>query len=110
MQQKLQKYFGDTIHKTEINGKPNVVTFRKKAKALLHDFYSQQKADLDTEKMKIVETAAKLIGNDIKAMEKSHNVYHQWKHQTAHFDILWKTSVMTGSPKPMWSGMMQLVH
>ena len=50
MQQKLQKYFEDIIIETEINGKPNVVTSREKAKAVLHDFYSQQKADLDTEK------------------------------------------------------------
>ena len=42
--------FGDTIIETEIDGKPNVVTFRNKAKVVLHDFCSQQKADLDTEK------------------------------------------------------------
>ncbi len=29
---------------------------------------------------------------------------------TAKLDILWKTSVMFGSPRPAWSGMMQLVH
>ena len=29
---------------------------------------------------------------------------------TAHLDILWKTSIMFGSPRPAWSGMMQLVH
>ena len=29
---------------------------------------------------------------------------------TAHLDLLWKTSIMFGSPRPMWSGMMQLVH
>ena len=60
--------------------------------------------------MKIVETAAKLIRDDIKAVETSPKIYHQWKHQTAHLDILWKTAIMTGLPKPMWSGMMQLVH
>ena len=42
---------------------------------MLHDFYNQQKADLDTEIMKIVETAAKLIRDDIKAVETSHKVY-----------------------------------
>lgn len=41
----------------EINGKPNVVTFRNKAKAVLHDFYSRQKADPDTEKMKLIRDA-----------------------------------------------------
>ena len=29
---------------------------------------------------------------------------------TAHLDILWKTSIMFGSPRPAYSGMMQLVH
>ena len=29
---------------------------------------------------------------------------------TAHLDILWKTSLLFGSPRPAWSGMMQLVH
>ena len=75
MQQLLQKYFGDTIIETEINGKPNVVTFRNKARAVLHDFHNQQKADLDTEIMKIVETAAKLIRDDINAVETSHKIY-----------------------------------
>ncbi len=32
MQQKLQEYFGDTVIETEISGKPNVVTFRKRPK------------------------------------------------------------------------------
>ena len=29
---------------------------------------------------------------------------------TASLDVLWKCSVMSGSPRPAWSGMMQLVH
>ena len=29
---------------------------------------------------------------------------------TAHLDILWKTSLIFVSPRPAWSGMMQLVH
>ncbi len=33
MQQKLQEYFGDTVIETEINGKSNVVIFRKEAKS-----------------------------------------------------------------------------
>ena len=32
------------------------------------------------------------------------------KDPTALLDILWKTSIMFGSPRPAWSGMMQLVH
>lgn len=29
---------------------------------------------------------------------------------TKHLDILWKTSLLFGSPRPAWSGMTQLVH
>ena len=29
---------------------------------------------------------------------------------TAQLDFLWKTSIMFGSPRPAWSGMMQFVH
>ena len=69
MQVKLHEHFGDRIIQTEINGKPNVVTFRNKANTVLHEFYSHQKADPETEKMRIVQTAAKLIRDDIKAVE-----------------------------------------
>ena len=50
MQQKLKEYFRDRIIQTEINGKPNVVTFRNKAKTILHDFYSHHDADWEKEK------------------------------------------------------------
>ena len=48
MKQKLTEYFGNKIIETEINGKPNVITFRNKAKAVLVNFYSNQ--DLDPDK------------------------------------------------------------
>ena len=37
---------------------------------------------------------------------------HDMKVQdpAAHLDIIWKTSIMFGTQRPMWSGMMQLVH
>ena len=69
MQQKLQEHFGERIIETEINGKPNVVTFRSKAKTVLHDFYGHRNADPDIEKIRIIETAAKLIRDDIKAVQ-----------------------------------------
>ena len=27
-----------------------------------------------------------------------------------NLDVLWKTSIMFGAPRPAWSGMMQFVH
>ena len=41
MQSKLKENFGDHIVVTHVNGKSNVVTFRKTAKAVLQDFYNQ---------------------------------------------------------------------
>ena len=54
----LHEHFGDRIIQTEINGKPNVVTCSNKAKAVLCEFYSHQKADPESEKRRIVQTAA----------------------------------------------------
>ena len=56
---------------------PNVVTFRSTAKAVLQDFYQQEKTefDADVEKIRLIETAAKLIRNDIKVIETSNTAY-----------------------------------
>lgn len=77
MKQKLQELYGDRIIITEINGKPNVVTFRSTAEAVLQDFYHQEKkeCDAEVEKLRVVETAAKLIRNDIKSIQTSNSVY-----------------------------------
>ena len=77
IKQKLQELYGDRIIFTEINGISNVVTFRSTAKTILQDFYQQKKkgCDADVEKIRVVETAAKLIKNYIKAMETSNAVY-----------------------------------
>ena len=74
MQQKLE-HFGDKIILTEINGKPNVVTFRNKVKNVLHDFYNHRDLYTEKEKMRIIETAAKLIRDDIKEVKTSHSHY-----------------------------------
>jgi len=59
MQQKLKEHFGEKIILAEINGKPNVVTFRNTANAVLHDFYSHRDFDPEKEKTRIIEAAAK---------------------------------------------------
>ena len=75
MQEKLVEHFGDRIIQTEINGKPNAVTFKSKAKAVLYDFYSHRDFDPEKDKYRIIETAAKLIKDDIKSVQTSHAVY-----------------------------------
>ena len=74
MQQRLKEHFNKIIQ-TEINGKPNVVTFRNKAREGLYDFYSQRDLDPEKDKLRIIETAAKLIKDDIKAVKTSHCNY-----------------------------------
>ena len=56
---------------------PNVETFRSTAKAVLQDFYQQEKTefDADVEKIRLIETATKLIRNDIKVIETSNIAY-----------------------------------
>lgn len=88
MKLKLQELFGDRIIHTEINGKSNVVTFRNKAEAVLHDFYSHQKADPDAEKRTIVETAAKLIRDDIKAVKTPIHLLMSWGPMNASTSYL----------------------
>ena len=75
MQQRLKEHFGNKIIQTEINGKPNVVTFRNKAREVLYDFYSQRDLDPEKDKLRIIETGAKLIKDDIKAVKTSHCNY-----------------------------------
>ena len=59
----------DDVIITEINGKPNVVTFRSNAASILHKFYERPKQqDDNVEKLRIIETAVK---NDIKLAETS---------------------------------------
>ena len=72
----LQNHFGDTIVITEVNGKPNVVTFRHKASSIINDFYSRPKDnDSDVEKMRIIEAACKLIKSDIKSVAQNSDNY-----------------------------------
>ena len=55
MKVRLQEHLGDQIIITEINGKPNIVTFRSTVANNLHDFHAKLKnADLETEKLNII--------------------------------------------------------
>ena len=69
---KVRQHFGDKIIITDINGKQYVVTFRKTASAVLQDVYARRDGvDIDEQKMNIINTAAKLIKNNIKPIATS---------------------------------------
>ena len=69
------EYFKDDIVFNETNGKHNIVTFRTKAKNILHDFYKSRKSDDVEEKTRIIETAANLLRNEIKECDSSSASY-----------------------------------
>ena len=61
---KLQEQLKDEIVITEINDKPNVVTFRTRAAKILRNFYSKQKcSDPTGEKEKNNFSCSKIIEN-----------------------------------------------
>lgn len=43
MKKKLEDHFGNDLFIADINGKPNVATFRNKAVEILHEFYQSPK-------------------------------------------------------------------
>jgi len=70
MKAKLKEHFGFSLVVTEIYGKRNVVTLRKTASSILHEFYQRPKhQDLKMEEKSIIDTAAKLIKSDIKCFK-----------------------------------------
>ena len=76
MKKRLKEYFGDRIIITDINSKPNVVTFFSTASATLQQFYHKQRnEDPEKEKLRLVEAAAQIIKNDIKSLRTEHETY-----------------------------------
>ena len=76
MKTKLLEYFGDKIIITDINGKPNVVTFKTTATAILQEFHAHEDVlDIKEEQENIIKTAAKLIKNDLKSIPTSSDSY-----------------------------------
>ncbi|XP_053398129.1 uncharacterized protein LOC123551553 [Mercenaria mercenaria] len=73
--QKIIQHFGEAAIITEINGKANV-TLRRTASSILHDFYRHENSEnTESEKLKLIKTAAKLIKSDIKSKEVDKTLY-----------------------------------
>ena len=76
MKAQIQKHFGNKVIITEVNGRPNVVTFWSTATAILQEFHSQSKVqNVEIEKNRIILTAAQLIKNDIKSLIQKRDAY-----------------------------------
>ena len=65
MQTRLQEHFSDNSINVKINDKPTVITFR------IQRFYNQQRHDPEEEKIRLIQTAAKLLRDDIKDVQKT---------------------------------------
>ena len=67
---------GDIVIITEKKGKPNIFTFRSTASNIHHKFKSLPKPeDPEIQKLRVTETAAKLIQSDIKAVLTRKDIY-----------------------------------
>lgn len=76
MKKKLLDHFGSRIVISEINGKPDVVTFKMTASEILNDFYNQPREDdLQSRQNRLIKAAATLIMNDIKEKEPNKDMY-----------------------------------
>ncbi len=67
LRQKLQARYGDQMIITSIQGISNIVTFRDKGHKVLRDnWVAEQKANVLTEKNRIIDMAASIIRDDIR--------------------------------------------
>ena len=83
IKQKLKEEFGDEIIITQLNVKPDVVTFRTSASSIMFKFYNEQRMkDSKSEVMRIIQTAAKLIRSEIKSIDASCESYPSSEQMT----------------------------
>ena len=78
MRKKILEDYKDQVIISNLNGKPDVITFTSTAAKILQDFNEKKKKvdqDLDKEKLEIVKAAAEIIRNDIKALEGNIDIY-----------------------------------
>ena len=76
MKTKLIKLYGDEILFAQSPNQVDVITLKKTATTILHDFYKQPR-NLDTkaEKLWVIKAAADIIHSDIKSMASSREEY-----------------------------------
>lgn len=64
---KMLDHYGDNIIITEVPGKNSIVSFKDTAYKILHDkWYTERCKDMKLERRRIIETAAAIVGEDIR--------------------------------------------
>ncbi|KAK3097968.1 hypothetical protein FSP39_014885 [Pinctada imbricata] len=75
LKKKLQDRFGRDIIMTESHGKSTIITVRKAAESILHDFHKQKFKDAKEEEISVISTAAKLIKSKIQELPTQNDFY-----------------------------------
>ena len=105
MKEELLGHLKNEIVITEINGRSNVVTLKSTADSILQEFHKSQVANKsqEEEKQMIIQTAARLIKQEIKSVTTSGTSYPQVDADVEkHLDFLLQslrlflTSVLAG--------------
>ena len=74
MYEELQKYFGEELIITELNGKSNVVTFTRTVSSIPHSIFYPKMSD-EAQKRRNIEIAAELTKSEIKILATSRASY-----------------------------------
>lgn len=64
---KLKEKYGDSLHFSEGEGLPDIVTMRERTSHILRSYFNAHAKDEESQKQVIIETAARLIKSDIKS-------------------------------------------
>ena len=87
MKQKLLSHFGEKIIISNSCGKKNIVTLTSTASSILEQFYKMPKQEnTAAEKLRIIETAAKLLKNDIKSIDIDKTMYPEFENIESDID------------------------
>ena len=75
MKNEIQQHFNEKVVITANQGKENIVTLHTTASQIIDKFHQESTKDEDQEKKLIIESAAKLIKQDIKEVKQVKDIY-----------------------------------
>ena len=70
MKNEMKQHCSETVMISELQGKDNIVTLHSTASQIIDNFHQKSKQESDKEKRYMIETAAKLIKQDIKDIKQ----------------------------------------
>eukprot|EP00745_Piridium_sociabile_P030468 TRINITY_DN50548_c0_g2_i2.p1 TRINITY_DN50548_c0_g2~~TRINITY_DN50548_c0_g2_i2.p1 ORF type:complete len:334 (+),score=67.94 TRINITY_DN50548_c0_g2_i2:176-1177(+) len=89
MKVKLSEHYGDEIMFAHSHRKTDVISLKTTADSILQQFFKERReSSTETEKMRLIKAAAKIIRNDIKSLLFSKDSYPDAECIENHSDIL----------------------